>query len=453
MFGQKTKAQIQALRQTVQTQALIIDDITTVQTSTSTYRGNQYKTYSSAVKELARKYEGTADWGVLQTGNILDVRAAFIIGQGLKITPKDKAAYAADKELEFVQNFIDYNDLDREMAQEFAKEAEIEGRFLGQLFWDEAEKMVSVRFRSWSQSNYTVETDKNDYSWFKKVTWNSGGQDVGLDEPEFVYARFGGRVHQPNLPYPKVAKCLGQIENLDKALRDWYEITRLYAGPIPHVECETVEQAKYMKDNLEAVAKNWKLKRLLVHTGKLSFAQPDASGVQYLENLILSLAKMISGTTGVPVGLMGLGDLTTKLGSSSEITADQLTATTSKERQIWIGTYEQMISKAIDMWNENSKKTPLQADALDVNIPLITSETWKRIGELWLPLYLGGAISLKTLLAQIPDVDAEQEMEEKAAEAEENMQRFRDNLGSGGGGNNSSNQDDQGDQSNDGAVQ
>ena len=431
----KRKAELQALldetRQLVKAQALIIDDISTVQSSSSTaYRGNKYRTYQEAVLELARKYEGVADWGVLQTGNIIDVRAAFTIGEGVNVFAVGEDKKAAKNELEFARNFIEYNDIDGEMVQEFAKEAEIEGRFLGQLFWDEDVKMVSVRWRSWTSTKYTVKTDPNDYSKFESVSWfNPGGATQTIEEPDFVYSRFAGRVNQPNMPYPKVAKCLGQIEGLDKALRDWEEISRLYAAPIPHIECETPEQAKYMADAIEAVAKNFKIKKLFAHTGKLDYASPDTAGMEYLENLILTLAKMISGTTGCPIGLMGLGDLTTKLGSSSEITADQLTATTSKERETWIGTYKEILSKAMVISNGKSGNQTLDPSKITVNIPLITNETWKRIEEVWLPLRLSNSLSLKTFLSKIPRIDVGEEMEAIEKESEIRIEKAREAFG------------------------
>lgn len=427
------KAAVQALldqtKRLVEAQALVIDDITTAQAASTAYRGNKYRSYKSAVLELARKYEGVADWGVLQTGNILDVRAAFIIGEGINVYPVSENEEGAKDELTFVKDFIEFNDLDGEMVQEFAKEAEIEGRFLGQLFWDEKAEMVSVRWRSWTTSKYTVKTDPNDYSKFLSATWfNPGGASTTINEPDFVYARFGGRLNQPNSPYPKVAKCLGQIEGLDKALRDWEEITRLYAAPIPHIECETKEQAAYMADAIEAVAKNFKIKKLFAHTGKLDYASPDTTGMQYLENLILTLAKMISGTTGCPVGLMGLGDLTTKLGSSSEITADQLTATTSKEREIWIGTYSEMLSKAMVIKNKLGK-TQLDPDKIEVSIPLITNETWKRIADVWMPLRLSNSLSLKTFLSKIPRINVRDEMKAIEKESEIRIKNARDAFG------------------------
>src|SRR4030042_1031469 len=50
-----------------------------------------------------------------------------------------------EKELEFAEAFLDYNNLDEEMAQEYAKEAEIEGKILLKLDWDEEAKMGAAQ--------------------------------------------------------------------------------------------------------------------------------------------------------------------------------------------------------------------------------------------------------------------------------------------------------------------
>ncbi|MCX6575361.1 MAG: hypothetical protein NTV82_03085, partial [Candidatus Aminicenantes bacterium] len=70
------------------------------------YKGNSYPTYDKAVTEISRKYQGIADWGILQTGNVIDLRAAFIIGQGLKLTAKTEDA---ENEMVFTQKFIEDN--------------------------------------------------------------------------------------------------------------------------------------------------------------------------------------------------------------------------------------------------------------------------------------------------------------------------------------------------------
>lgn len=421
--GKRLRDEIQALSSKVHAQALIIDDITTAVNAGTEYVGNAYRTYREVIAEIASKYSGTAKWGVQPTKNIIDVRASFIIGQGVAVSPVDKGQ--GEKELEFVEEFFDYNDLDREMAQEFAKEAEIEGCFLGVLAWDEEGKQVALRFMSRVDTNYTIEHPENDYAYYTGATYHDGGAKKHLDEPEFVYARFGGRIHKINEPFPKIAACLNEIDSISHALRDWRKINELFAAPIPHIECKTAEEAKYMATALADAAKNWKVKKLFSHTGTLQYTSPDTSGAQMIESEVITLAKMISGATGVPVHFLGLPDL-----MSNRATADNLmelvTASTSKEREIWRGTYQQIISKAMALYNAKSAMTPLDPTLIEVTLPNTSEATWARIMDVWLPLYVAGAIGLDTLLSQIPGVDVDAEVkaqEERAQKAAEEFSR------------------------------
>ena len=90
-FDPFNKRKIQALeteivetRKSMKTQMLIIDDILTARAvREGRYRGNEYDSYPAAITAIVSKYNATANWGVIQTGNIIDLRAAFIIGQGI----------------------------------------------------------------------------------------------------------------------------------------------------------------------------------------------------------------------------------------------------------------------------------------------------------------------------------------------------------------------------------
>jgi hypothetical protein len=430
------------LKQKSELQALQIDDITTATSlKEKKFVGNAYRDYFTTIKEIANKYEGTAEWGVLQTGNIIDVRAAFIIGQGVAAIPSSKE-YKDSPEMDFIKAFFEYNDLDREMAQEFAKEAEIEGCFLGQLSWNEEDQMVSLQFQSRVDRAYTIAHKPRDYAWYTSATWREADKslDTVLEEPNFVYIRFGGRVHRVNNPMPKIGKCLTQIESIDKGLRDWREINNLFASPIPIIECADEKSAAAMAAKVASI--NWKLRKVVTIVGKLSINSPDmAGGVDSLEREIIANAKMVSGTTGCPIGFMGFGDLTTKLGSGSDITSDIVAASTSRERTAWIGGYTQIIQKAIALYNVNSKMTPLDPEAVKVIIPFVTAEAWARIVDVYLPLFMADAIGLETLLSQIPNMDVDAEIEkQEAKKAEEEaaaLERFdKSNL-------NPDNQDDQ----------
>jgi hypothetical protein len=393
------------------------------------YKGNSYPTYDKAVTEISRKYQGIADWGILQTGNVIDLRAAFIIGQGLKLTAKTEDA---ENEMAFAQKFIEDNGLDHELAQDLAKEAEIEGKMLIKLFaeltadpGDETKKRtkIMIRWVSYTQTKYKIETDANDYAKIEKATWKEEGKKAETLEPSaFVYKKFGGRLNMPNDAMPRVGKCLTQIDNLDKALRDWREINKLYAAPTPDFECATAAEAKACNEWLEKV--NWKVGKGFAHTGKFGYRQPDASGQQAIENEIITLMKMISGTTGVPIHFLGAPELTTKYGAANESLLELIDASTSKEREIWRGGYQELITKAMLMWNAESQLTPLDPTKVGVELVRITQAQWDRVEKIYLPMFLGDALTLPGLLGQVPGFDMEAEQKRRDEEEGKALEKF-----------------------------
>ena len=408
---------------------------------TGAYKGNEYRTYRKAINAIDKKYNGTAKWGVLQTGNIVDLRAAFIISRGIKISARDKDV-DADTEIQWAKDFLEYNDLDKEMVQEFAKEAELEGKILLKIDMDktpEIEKykeykyqMVATRYVSWLDKKYKIEAAPDDYKKYLKVTWESGtsGKAGELSADKFVYKKFGGRVNDPNTAQSKVMKCLSQIDNLDKALRDWREIDRIFAGPILYYKCHEKEEVKKALTALDD--KNMKIKKVFAGYGDLGYAEFDIKGVESLENEILTNAKMISGTTGVSVQYMGLVELL-KNRSTGDDQREALSSATVKERVTWEGAYEELITKAMDLFNkkvygQKSDGVKLDPYLIKVNIPVITKQHWANIKDVYLPAVIAGKITEELFLEQLPDVDITEELERKEQrEQSEREQMKRDN--------------------------
>lgn len=396
--------------------------------STMAYKGNAYGSYADAVVAIDEKYNGVAAWGTLQTGNIIDIRAAFIIAEGVQVSDatEDKSAEA---ELEFATAFLSYNDLDREMAQDFAKEAELEGKILIRLVWDKEDQMVMARYVSWLSKRYEVTVDPNDYTWYRSVGWRPTKDDVGatdvikVEEPYFVYKKFGGRVNRPNDAAPKLMKCLTQVEDLDKALRDLREIDRLFAAPVLVVKFDDPKDAAQAQDDIDKM--NWKIKKALCTTGEVSYVQPDSSGVDGLVNEITNLAKVVSGATGVPVHFLGLPDLMSNRATAENL-MDLVYASTLKERQIWIGAYKEMLAKAMAIYNEEmglaQKSNALDVNRLAVDIPFVSEKNWSNIKDVFVPLALGGLISKELLLSKIPGVNVADELD-KDAEDEKNLMK------------------------------
>lgn len=393
-------------------------DILSLNEQTKKYVSNKYQSYESAILEIENKYNGTADWGVIQTGNIIDLRAAFIMSEGLKLTEPQGQESADDEEsdeMKFAKDFLDYNDLMEEVAQEFAKEAEIEGKVLLKLFWDKKANMVSARYISWLSTKYTIETNPQDYLDYQKAVWTPKDSQTKetLEAPVFVYKKFGGRINKPNEAAPKVMKCLTQIDNLDQALRDLREINRLFAAPIfTQIFKGDRQKAKAAAEDIDEA--NWKIKKALTTTAdEVKYVQPSMQGVDALVAEITNLAKMISGTTGVPVHFLGLPDLL-----SNRATADNLMdlayASTLKERKIWTGAYLELLAKAMAMYNEkmglSQKAKALKPALVGLEIPFVSAQNWAAIEKVFLPLSLAGKISDELILSKIPGVDVKQEL-------------------------------------------
>ncbi|MFW6124459.1 MAG: hypothetical protein ACOC5G_04490 [Acidobacteriota bacterium] len=399
------------------------------------YKSNEYRTYRKAVSAINKKYNATDKWGCFQTGNIVDLRAAFIISMGINVSAKEKEA-DAEKELQWTKDFIDYNDLDKEIVHEFAKEAELEGKILLKIDIEKTPQiekykpydyqMATVRFVSWLDKNYQIETEEDDYLNYKEVKWDAKGdsREGKLPREQFVYKKFGGRISEPNMARSKVMKCLTQIDNLDKALRDWREIDHIFASPILYAECETEDEVKAILKQFDN--KNFKLKKFLAGTGKLSYLVFDIKGVEALEKEILTNTKMISGTTGISVQYLGLVELL-KNRSTGDDQREMLASATIKERQTWEGAYEELITKAMNLFNEKAykqKSTKLNPELIKVSIPTVTKEHWEHLEKVLMPANMAGKISDEFFLEQIPGMNVEEELNRKKEKEKSEMDRI-----------------------------
>jgi hypothetical protein len=421
-------------------QELLVKDILTLQEVSSSNKGNDYPDYANAVEAIASKYCGTADWGVVQTGAVIDLRAAFILGEGIKVTHTTETRAEAERELAFAKAFLAYNGLDSEMAHELVKESEIEGKCAVKLFYEDLTDeplfgewpgMVSARFISWTSKRYEVIADAQDYLWYKQLKWTPKGADKGevLEEPEFVYKKFGGRMNDPNDAQPKIMKCLTQIDRLDKALRDLRLINNLFASPTPDFMVEDQSTANLLLDQIKDI--NWKIGKAIVHTGQFQLVSPDVSGV---ENLIAEIelnTKLISGATGIPIHYLGLLDLL-KNRATGDNTRELVMAATTRERGTWVGAFEEMLDKAMEMYNRESgdeqRSTKLDPNSVKVSIPLITEEQYAHIQNVFIPAAVAGIISKEFVAEQIPGIDLEAEAKRREESETKEMEQAKQDL-------------------------
>lgn len=376
---------------------------------------NPYKDFKTAIAELAKKYEGTADYGSTQIGNIIDIRSAFIIGQGLNVVCEDQNS----RELEFINDFIKLNNLDEEMPQELAKEAEVEGRVLVKIAPNQDKRNIDMRFISYTANNYTVTSAANDYQKYEKVTYKAKTDDVSIEEKDFIYKKFAGRIDKVNDIMPKCAKVLKLCENLDKALTDWRSANYFFAVPTPYFLCKDKTEVDATYQKMKDV--NWKVGKFFAGTADFKMIEIAGSGLNSIEKEIVALAKNISGATGVPVHFLGLPDLMSNRAVSTDL-FEFINASTNKERHVWEGFYEELFDKALTMSNDLFK-TGFRTGIVKTKINTITEAQIRQLVEVWLPLYTAGAITLDYLLSKIPDINPD---EVKKAQNESSMKMLED---------------------------
>jgi len=152
-------------------------------------------------------------------------------------------------------------------------------------------------------------------------------------------------------------------------------------------------------------------------------------GTDSLEKEIIMKMKIISGTTAIPIHFLGLLDLL-KNRATGDNTREMVNAGTSKERIIWIGTYAEVLEKAMTLWNNavNKKKSDqrkLDPEKVRVDIPVYTTEQWEHVEKVLLPMNLSDRLSIEYLLSQIPDLDVDEELERQEKKEETDAERLK----------------------------
>lgn len=394
--------------------------------------GNPYASYDSAIAELSKKYEGTAYWGNDQARTIVDVRAAFTIGNGIQVVeidPKTKKALLSSsgkyaKEMDFINGFIKHNNLDEEGVQELAKEAEIEGRTLLKIIPDPDGNNIDIRFISYNTNHYKVKTNAEDYLKYESVEYRrpDNQAEVKLQANEFVYKKFAGRTDKVNDIMPKTALILRKLEDLDKALKDLREINNLFASPTPHFNCEDAAAANDLRSIFQKI--NWKIGKVAV-TAKTTFTMvsADAAGAESIVKEIVSICKVISGCVGIPVHFLGLPDLMSNRAVSTDM-FEMIIASTNRERKTWVGTWEEVFKKAMEMSN-NTFGTSFNTEVISCDIPQITAEKLKELVDVWLPLYQSNVVDLDYMLSMIPNADPERIKNAAKLAAQQNLDALK----------------------------
>ncbi len=328
----------------------------------------RYNSYAKQVTQLGKLYDNIADWGCMIGKNVIDMRTAFSVGKGVRVVKHKDFKGDATKELAWCKEFMRFNNLDEEMPQEYAKEAEIEGKILLRLLVDETAKNVRVIHVPWRKFNYTIYTPDWDFFNYTKAEYIGSGKPgikFDLTRDFFVYKRFGGGASKINETPPKTAFILREMEDLDKAIVDWRKINRIFAAPTPTFTTPDETTAKKFNEWIDGG--NFRIGKALVIGGQdvsYDLVGWEGDGYTTLKEETQTLAKTISGTTGIPVHFLGYPELLSNRDTAENL-IELIVLSTNKERNTWMGAYEELFQKAMIIYNTvyGTKLDPMAVDS------------------------------------------------------------------------------------------
>lgn len=369
---------------------------------------NPYRSREKLISALTEKYKGYARWGNQLVQRIVDTRAAFALGKGVKALPVDNDS--AEAELEFVKSFISYNRLDGDFAQQLGVQKELEGQVLLKLspVFNGAEvSMTAVSVISWNDTHYEVVYSDFTCREIERVKWrdNVTGVTIWLDPDELVFMKFNAPANSPE-GVPTLSGLLVECEDIDRSLRDWRTINRLFASPTPYFKTEDMAQAKDLYEQLSDPTLDWRIGKVFTGPADFFLVGMTDSGAESLRLEIETKLKILAGGAGVPVQFLGFPEFMSNR-ATAENTMEPVEAVAIQERQVWKAGFRELFDKAIRMRNEFAPATavPLREGVVIPQIPFATHARIERLAKLYLPAFAAGAIDHKTFLSLLPDAD------------------------------------------------
>ncbi|OGP58268.1 MAG: hypothetical protein A2V67_20525 [Deltaproteobacteria bacterium RBG_13_61_14] len=371
---------------------------------------NPYDNREKLIDELVKKYKGYARYGNQLIQRLVDTRAALAMAGGLKAVARDPSAFS--RELALIQEMVRLNELDGQFGQSLAVEKELEGQVLLILEWDAEAGNVRLRFLSWNDTRYEVDYDDELYSRILRIRYRRPGndrQEVVIPAERAVLIKFNARIHSRE-GIPTLSGLLVEAEDIDKALRDWRQINRYFASPTPYFRTEDLQEAKDLYDRLLSPGVNWKIGKVFAGPAEFSLVGMDSAGVESIRQEIETKVKILAGGAGVPVQFLGFPEFMSNR-ATAENTMEPVALVSIAEQRSWIGGFKDLFDKAVRLRNLNlaSDKAPFQAGGVEPRMKFITQAQVDRLSALYLPLWEKGAISLKTLLSLLPDIEPEAE--------------------------------------------
>lgn len=364
---------------------------------------NSYSEYTSQVRGTYRKYNGRDNFGNSQTRSIIDLRTAFIAGEGLNVTTQD------ERLAEWLEAFITKNKLSGRFLIDSVKGSEMSGQSL---------LLLKTKTTSKQDTDIQVKIGRRAYhldSMYRPVYYDPNysddvvamevcvnGQWELLTDRNFIYIRTGGDDYNSEGPTTRVGLVLTDIENYDRALRDVRYNNHITARVTPNWKTDSSEEAK--KINKQLADTRWEFGKATAGTAEFNYKAPPTGAHENLKTEAVLSIKTIASTTGVPVHWLGFVDLMSNR-STAETLYDSLKNATINERLAWEEGVYNLLLKAQELYiNAGGTDITYNPD-FSVRLPLLDFNSFLERIRAYSLAYSDRAISLEDYRNAIPAID------------------------------------------------
>jgi hypothetical protein len=376
---------------------------------------NSFTTYDTQVRETYKKYNGRADFGNQQTRAIIDLRTAFIAGEGISISAENDAT------AKWVDDFFGERFLNAVKGSEMAGQSLM---VLSPKVDDNDDVYVKVTripymlerpFRATYVDPFIKDElegiEIKEKGLWKKATINN-----------FIYIRTGGDDADTRGPTTRVGILLTDIENYDRALRDMRRNNHVLARITPVFETKTEGEAKSIRAKINE--QRWRIGQAFMGTAKFSYVTPEGGAHENLQTEMVSTIKNISSVSGVPVHWLGYTDLMSNR-STAENLYEMIKHATLSERVAWERAAYETIVKAQEIYiDSGGTELPALDNTFQVKLPLIDFSKFKERVEALSKAFTDDAISMADYRNMLPGIDPLKTQRAVEAESEEAMQRL-----------------------------
>lgn len=378
---------------------------------------NAYKSYDSQVNQTYKKYNGQSDFGTQQTRAIIDLRTAFLSGEGVNVSA------ANEKTGKWIEEFIRINKLDSLNLVNAVKGAEMCGQALFKLqFVNDNVKVRRLPYDC-DQPYRAVYTDDYFQDELKDILVKKrNGKEESLGVSNFIYVRTGGDDVNFWGPTTRVGLVLTDIENYDRAIKDQRRLNHIVARVTPVFKTQAPDGVKTISDWLSK--SKWKIGKSYIGSADFEYKAPNTGAHDILNIELVSTIKTISAVTGVPVHWLGYVDLMSNR-STAETLYEVLKNATSNERVIWEDALWETIYKAQELYiNKGGKKLGKLDSDFQVRLPLLDFSNFLDRVRAYSIALKDEVISLSDYRNGIPGInpiDTERELKKEKEEAEKEI--------------------------------